>query len=387
MPTQVNAICVNALTKTYRIYKGPLQRLKGLLFDIPPSEVFTALRDVTLSVKKGETVGIIGENGAGKSTLLKIISGVLTPSSGDVEVKGAVLSILELGTGFHPEFTGRENIFFYGDVLGFERGFVRGRLDEIISFSELGTFIDKPVKTYSSGMFMRLAFSIVTAFEPDILILDEVLAVGDIHFQRKSLKRVLDIKRRGGTILFCSHDTYHIRMICDRAIWLKDGAVYTQGEAEGVVLAYEGYQFSKGDKVVYDDKVTDDLPVMIKDIRIDTDADRLTTGGTMRFFISTLAKDKNMAYHLTLSIKLPDGRGVYVTGTHLMGMAHLKGCREIAITFTDIALLAGTYYAHVRVFDETGLICIHERPTQFFTIHKERQDFGICLLKHNWLIN
>jgi lipopolysaccharide transport system ATP-binding protein len=378
------AINVNGLSKTYRVYRKPLDRLKGLLFKSAPAEFFTALKDITFSVNKGETLGIIGENGAGKSTLLKIITRVLTPSSGNIEVDGGVLSILELGTGFHPEFTGRENIFFYGDVLGFDRSFVKGRLDEIISFSELGLFIDKPVKTYSSGMFMRLAFSIVTAFKPEILILDEVLAVGDIHFQRKSLNRIMEFKKEGGTILFCSHDTYHIKMVCERALWLREGRMEMIGASDSVVSAYEHYQFAK-EEASPDELAASAAHVMIETLDIEN-ADRLETGVEMRVLFNTKVTAEALPYNIVLSLKLADGRGVYVTGTHMNKIGVLKGARKMVVKFRDIRLLPASYYVHVRVFDETGLILYHERVTPFFNIGKSCGDMGICLLDNEWIV-
>ncbi len=376
-------ITASNLTKSYRLYKKPSDRLKGFFLKNIPCDVINALNDISFSITKGETLGIIGDNGAGKSTLLKILSGVLTPTCGDVEVNGTVLSILELGVGFHPEFTGRENIFFYGDVLGFSRDFIKSKLDEIIDFSELGSFIDKPVKTYSSGMVMRLAFSIVSSFKPDILILDEVLAVGDIHFQRKSLNRILEFKKRGSTILFCSHDTYHIRMICDKVIWLKDGRIEMLGEAERVVLAYESYQFKKDEQ--QDILQTSSMPVMIKDIRLLNDGD-LKTDDTLSLLIKTDVQKEDVPYNLTVSIKLPDGRGVYVTGTHLNNIGLLRGPKIITIEFPTIRLLSGNYYIHIRVFDETGLILYHERSTPFFSVRKQVADIGICYLENEWKI-
>lgn len=380
----IKAIDVNGVSKTYRVYRKPVDRLKGILFKSAPAEFFTALKDITFSVNKGETIGVIGENGAGKSTLLKIITGVLTPTSGNIEVQGSVLSILELGTGFHPEFTGKENIFFYGDVLGFDRGFVKSRLDEIVSFSELGSFIDKPVKTYSSGMFMRLAFSIVTAFKPEILILDEVLAVGDIHFQRKSLNRIMEFKKSGGTILFCSHDTYHVRMVCDRALWLKNGILERAGSSDAVVSAYESYQFTKeeGSDLSHADSVSH---VMIDSIKLEN-PEQLQTGDCLKMSILTKVAGDEMPYNITVSLKLPDGRGVYVTGTHLNNIGALRGRRKITIQFPNISLLSGNYYLHARVFDETGLVLFHELATSFFNIAKNSDDMGICKLENRWII-
>jgi len=377
-------IRIDNVTKTYRTYKRPIDRLKGYFFENTPVELFCALKDIAFSVNRGETLGIIGENGAGKSTLLKMLSGVLSPTAGSVYVNGSLLSILELGVGFHPEFSGRENIFFYGDVLGFSRDFIRSKIDEIIGFSELGSFIDKPVRTYSSGMVMRLAFSIVSSFKPDILVLDEVLAVGDIHFQRKSLNRVLEIKKNDGTIIFCSHDTYHVRMICDRVLWLKDGRAEMLGHAEEVVQAYESYQFKKDEK--QDDLETLSAPlVRIGDVRL-LNEEGLKTGDTLSLMIKTDARRKDAQYNITVSIKLPDGRGVYVTGTHLNNTGLLKGDKTITVEFPAVRLLSGNYYAHVRVFDETGLICYHERATAFFSVQKESGDMGICRLENIWKI-
>lgn len=377
-------ITASKLTKSYRLYRKPSDRLKSFFLKNIQCDVIRALDDVSFSVNRGETLGIIGENGAGKSTLLKILTGVLSLTSGHIEIKGNVLSILELGVGFHPEFTGKENIFFYGDVLGFGRDFIRNKTEEIVAFSELGSFIDKPIKTYSSGMLMRLAFSIVSSFEPNILILDEVLAVGDIHFQRKSLNRILEVKKKGGTILFCSHDTYHIRMICNRVLWLKDGRVEMSGEAESVVMAYESYQFKKEERqdVL---QISSSPAVMVGDVRLLNDGS-LKTEDTLSLFIKTEAQRNDMPYNLTVSIKLPDGRGIYVTGTHMNDIGLLRGPKAITIDFPAIKLLNGNYYAHVRVFDETGLILYHERATPFFNIRKKRADMGICYLENEWRI-
>jgi len=378
-------IRTQGLTKSYRLYKKSSDRLRVFFSRDVNADVITALNDVSFSIKRGETLGIIGENGAGKSTLLKILSGVLSPTAGNVEVSGRVLSILELGVGFHPEFTGRENIYFYGDVLGFGRDFIRERIEGIIDFSELGHFVDRPVKTYSSGMLMRLAFSIVSSFEPEILILDEVLAVGDIHFQRKSLNRIMEFKKRGGTIVFCSHDTYQVRMTCDRVLWLKDGRVEMLGGAEEVVLAYEAYQFRK-DEGPGALQSTSNIPVMIEDCTVSNGGGPLMTGGGLSLFIRTTARADDLPYNITVSIKLPDGRGVYVTGTHLNGIGPLRGPKAITVDFPYIRLLGGPYYAHVRVFDETGLILYHERATPFFHLEKKGSDMGICYLDNEWRI-
>lgn len=201
-------------------------------------EDFWALRDVSFSVDPGETLGIIGENGSGKSTSLKLISRILDPNSGRIEVNGRVSALLELGAGFHPDLTGRENIYLNGSILGFSRREIRAKMADIIAFSELESFIDVSVKHYSSGMFMRLGFAIAIHVDPDILLTDEVLAVGDEAFQRKCLEKIAQLQTRGKTILFVSHSMEAVRNLCTRALWLHEGQVRMSGDVEEVVDAY-----------------------------------------------------------------------------------------------------------------------------------------------------
>lgn len=202
-------------------------------------EVFWALRDVNFEIRKGETVGFVGPNGAGKSTILSLIARTTRPTVGTIEVNGRVSALLELGAGFHPDFTGRENIYINGSVMGISRKELDARIDEIIAFSELGPFIDEPVRNYSSGMLARLGFSVATAVDPDILIVDEALSVGDAAFQEKSLKRMLEFKERGCTIVFVSHSIEVVRSLCEQAILLANGQVLCQGPAEEVARDYE----------------------------------------------------------------------------------------------------------------------------------------------------
>lgn len=203
-----------------------------------PKEAFWALRDVSFSVEKGQTVGIIGPNAAGKSTVLKLISRIIEPTSGEIEVNGRVSALLELGAGFHPELTGRENIFLNGSILGLSRSEIEQRMDEIIAFAELERFIDMPVRHYSSGMYMRLGFSVAVHTEPDIVLVDEVLAVGDAAFQRKCLEEFHALRQRGITVLFVSHSAETVRQLCSRAIWLDEGQIVAGGPVEPVVARY-----------------------------------------------------------------------------------------------------------------------------------------------------
>ncbi len=200
---------------------------------------FWALKDVSFEVNKGEVVGIVGRNGAGKSTILKVISGILKPTTGNVERKGNVVPMLELGSGFDYDLTGRENVFLNGAILGYSEEFLNQKYDEILEFSELGEFINIPIRNYSSGMLMRLAFSIATVVQPEILIVDEILAVGDENFQRKSKARMLELMTGGTTVLFVSHSLEQIREMCDRVVWLDSGTVKMVGPAQEVCDAYQ----------------------------------------------------------------------------------------------------------------------------------------------------
>ena len=202
-------------------------------------EVFQALEDISFSVKKGEVLGIIGKNGAGKSTLLKIISGIMKPTKGKVEVKGNIVPMLELGSGFDFELTGRENIFLNGAILGYSKEYLKQKYKEIVNFSELERFIDTPIRNYSSGMMMRLAFSIATVVNPEVLIVDEILSVGDASFQEKSRTRMLELMGGGTTVFFVSHDLSQIEAMCNRVLWLQEGKVKMIGNTEAVCAAYK----------------------------------------------------------------------------------------------------------------------------------------------------
>lgn len=202
---------------------------------------FFALQDVSFEVKRGEAVGIVGRNGSGKSTLLQLIAGTLQPTAGDIRVNGRVAALLELGAGFNPDFTGRENVFLSGAVLGLKQKEMEARFDEIVAFADIGEFIDQPVKTYSSGMMMRLAFAVNTCVDPDILIVDEALSVGDAPFQAKCFRRLRQLTDRGVSLLFVSHDLGTVRSICSRALWLKNGRAEMWGEAKAVAKMYERF--------------------------------------------------------------------------------------------------------------------------------------------------
>ena len=234
------AIKVENLTKIYKLYEDPIDRMKESLHwrGKKYHKDFYALNDLNFEIKKGETVGIIGKNGSGKSTLLKIITGVLSPTAGKVIVNGRVSALLELGAGFNPEYTGIENIYFQGNLMGYEQEEIDSKLKEILEFADIGDFINQPVKMYSSGMFARLAFAVAINVEPDILIVDEALSVGDAKFQNKCLTKIKTLQDSGVTVLFVSHSTSQINSICSSAIWVSSGNLVAEGSAQDVTSLY-----------------------------------------------------------------------------------------------------------------------------------------------------
>ncbi|PMB77038.1 MAG: ATP-binding protein [Fervidicoccus fontis] len=235
------AVEIKGLYKEFRVYHDRAMSMKERIVNWGRHkyEKFWALKNINLEVKKGESLGIVGRNGSGKSTLLKVISGIYYPTKGEVRVNGKLTTLLELGAGFHPDFTGRENIYFNASIFGFTRKEINAKLDEIIAFSELGEFIDNPVRNYSSGMYMRLAFSVAIHIEPEILLLDEVLAVGDSAFQEKCMSKIESFREKGVTMIFVSHASLQVEKLCDRAVWLKDGEIEKYDDAKSVVRAYE----------------------------------------------------------------------------------------------------------------------------------------------------
>lgn len=236
-------IRANDISMRYLMTYDRIQSIKEYIVQMLRGKIkyeeFWALKNVSFEVERGEVVGIIGHNGAGKSTLLKVISGILKPTGGELEVHGNVVPMLELGSGFDHDLTGRENIFLNGSILGYSEKYLKEKYEQIVEFSELGKFIDVPIRNYSSGMLMRLAFSIATVVQPEILIVDEILAVGDAAFQEKSKTRMLELMGGGTTVLFVSHSLEQIREMCDRVIWLEHGQVKAIGATKEICDAYE----------------------------------------------------------------------------------------------------------------------------------------------------
>lgn len=296
-------IIVESLSKVFRLYKDPKDRLKEIILRKRFSKDITALNEVTFRVKEGETLGIIGENGAGKSTLLKILTGILLPTGGRVDVDGNITGLLELGTGFNFEFTGLKNIYMNGMLLGMSREEIDSKVNDIIAFTELGKFIEEPVKTYSSGMVMRLAFSIAIHVETSAFVIDESLSVGDAYFQQKSMKRIREFREKGGSIVFVSHDMNAIKVLCDRALLLSHGSVLEEGEPDKVINTYN-FLLAKKSKG--------------EEIRFEGDGDKKSYGN----FRVEIAKVEFLNEHGISS-------QVFVSGEMVMIRVHLKANEDV----------------------------------------------------------
>lgn len=340
------AISVNNLTKTYRIFGHPGDRIKqAFTFGrFRFHREFTALKDVSFEIKKGQTVGIIGRNGSGKSTLLQLICGILKPTSGEVQVNGRIAALLELGSGFNPEFTGRENVYFQGAVMGLTKKEIDDRFDDIASFADIGNFIDQPVRTYSSGMYVRLAFAVAVTVEPDILVVDEALAVGDIGFQQKCFERIREMREAGTTIFLVSHDTLFMRNFGDTVIYLDQGQIKSIGDPETVGEAYirdtthDSHSISKS----YAREQQKDDTALNSIRRVDVSDNGKTVVIHVTAVLTPDVTDPEMV------IQLRDPRGYILYGRHACNgdivISHsADGIHAHAILELDANLLAGDY--------------------------------------------
>jgi ABC-type polysaccharide/polyol phosphate transport system ATPase subunit len=351
---EMPAVRAENLTKIYKLYDKPSDRLKELIFHKPFHRDFVALDNVSFSLEKGKTLGIIGDNGAGKSTLLKILAKTLTQTRGNFEIKGIVSSLLELGSGFHPEFTGIENILFYGSLLGIDHEYMKKKIDEIIEFSELGDFINYPIKTYSSGMHVRLAFSVATAVDPDILIIDEALSVGDQHFQKKCMERIEIFRKRGKTIVFCSHDMYQIKTFCEIVMWLHHGREKMLDESAKVVKAYSGYEqekselFRKNNKLAFPVDSLNSSFLFIQDLTVHQEDKH---GILIHFKVKSL---EALLGHVGWAIVRKDGFQVSFMTTKMLNEEPtlFEGIRNITIKIKDVNIVNGDYLMYVGLFDK-----------------------------------
>jgi lipopolysaccharide transport system ATP-binding protein len=376
------AISLNDVSKCYKRYSHPVDRLKELLLPGKShAENFWALQNINLKVPKGQTLGIIGQNGSGKSTLLQIIAGTLTPTTGEVRVNGRVSALLELGSGFNPEFTGRQNVFFNGRLLGLNREEVETKFDRIAAFADIGDFLDQPVKTYSSGMAVRLAFAVVANTEPQILIVDEALAVGDAKFQARCMKRIRQMKEEGVTILFVSHDSSSIKMLCEKAVLMNYGRIIQVGTPKDVVNQYIALLSSASTQtkaneinlaISHEDFISKDSTnnlhrhgnrlAVINEVRI-TDINNCDIKSKLEtnsiFNIIVILECKSQVSDLVVGISIKNLMGVvlYGTNTQLRGLklSKVNEGQRLAVNFQmNCYLNRGIYTLTVGVHSEEG---------------------------------
>lgn len=390
------------LGKEYRIYHSPQQRLWALLGRRNNYASHWALRGVSLTLARGQCLGLIGDNGAGKSTLLKLLVSTIQATEGQIERNGRVTAILELGAGFHPDFTGRQNLYFGGSLIGIPAAQMATLEDDIIAFAELHEAIDRPVKTYSSGMVVRLAFALVTAVEPDLLIIDEALAVGDQHFQKKCIERIEAFRANGCTIVFCSHSLYHVQRLCDQALWLHQGRARAQGPTSEVLAAYETHVRSKEQQVPAAPDAPAQVPtpsgagpaahieaVELPDL-LAAPADDCPRLGSPHLRIRIRARTPSgECPQVGLMIEQAGGgMGITTVGTHVDGHAMVKnaqGAWEATVCFSNLPLHTGQYSVSAYLFDAMGLVVYDEwKHCACFTHVLPDSTPGLLRLPHAW---
>jgi len=395
------AVIVRDVHKWYRVYASPTERIKRVIGRRSRHLDIQALDHINLEVVPGTAVGIIGENGAGKSTLMKVIAGTTSPTVGNIEVNGTVAAILELGAAFHPEFSGRDNAVLYGALMGLDREEMEGRLDEIFAFAELGAFVEHPVKSYSTGMAMQLAFAVATHVNPDVLVVDEALAVGDGYFQKKCVDKILEIKGRGTTIVFCSHAMYYVTMFCDRALWIANGRIERDGSAREVVEAYEthlqlrdmrrvgsshqeaepereiatqGKQVGRITSVVPNGQGSD-LPLT------------LASGAELAIDLEFTSSDPDEPFHLGVALDTLDGRCVLAASTKRDGADPITGetryCTRLRVP--SLPLASGTFHIYAFLLDESGLYT-HDQVIVTEAVRFESPEWTPSLIdvEHHW---
>ena len=387
------------LGKTYRLYSNPYHRLlEWLPWDKKQRyREINALHDVTFDVKPGECVGLIGANGAGKSTLLKVLSGTTYPTSGSYTVRGRITSLLELGAGFHQGFSGRENIFMNAAMMGFSRKEARKKFDEIVEFSELQDFIDAPVNTYSSGMAARLAFSVAVATDPDLLIIDEILSVGDMNFQKKCFDKIWGYKHRGKSMFFCSHGLYQVRQICERAIWLRQGHVESLADAITVTNEYATYENNRlehGDASPFKDvpRATDqDHPRIVSAEILDPATGKarhqFAPGDTVAVRVHVKNNSKREKVTVAVGAKRSDGTMCFAHTTQFAGISIDFDEGYVTLVLDQLRLLSGEFGVAIWLFDENGVHLYQERPaSQNLIVANRTKDLGLFLQDHRWFV-
>lgn len=408
-----SVIKIKDLTKSYRLYANPFDRVKET-FDWRHKSYGKekiVLNHLNLTINKGDVIGIIGTNGAGKSTLLKLITGVLTPTEGTIEVKGKVSALLELGTGFNPEFTGIKNIYLNGTMMGFTREEMDNKLQDIINFADIGDFIEQPVKTYSSGMFARLAFAVAINVDPDILIVDEALSVGDIRFQMKCMDKIKSMMDTGVTTLFVSHDINTIRRFCTETLWLKQGELQAFGETNSICDMYMDF-LKKKDENKEESIQTEQLQV--KDPVKKAEAEKKKKEGIvgeisqidlydkygnkkekfdlfepMTVEVKYNVFDEDITYPvLGIAVKRVDDEYICGVNTLLddMKIPWNEGENTFCLTYQEgIRVLGGGYYFDIAIFDKTATVPIqYKAKCKEFTVTADYIGEGIFIVPHIW---
>jgi ABC-type polysaccharide/polyol phosphate transport system ATPase subunit len=416
------AVRARSLSKVYRrfLHRHQFRTLKSALLsgsvlrDLSPDETFTALHDVSFEVAKGSTFGVIGENGSGKSTLLKILAGITRPTGGEVEVEGRVSALIELGAGFHPEISGRENVAINGIMLGLTRREIEARFDEIVDFAELRPFIDAPVKTYSSGMYARLGFAVAIHVDPEVLLIDEVLAVGDEAFTRKCLDKIGEFRRRGKTIVIVTHSLGLVEKMCDDVLWLRKGQVADAGDAKRVVDAYLTY-VAGGEEAMLRQRAaaaeeaaqTAPTPagpgeegyregrwgsreVEITGVRLLDDRGRerhvFVPGERLTVAMAVRGADEVRDFVFGIGLFTADGVSVYGTNTDLEEhrSQRLWGEAEVRFVIEDLRLVEGTYLLDVAAHARDGTPYDYHRGRTSFRVKSRIKDVGTYRPAHRW---
>ena len=389
------AIEADSLMKSYRVYLQPADRLKEMIWRRPYHQLVEALKNISFQVPYGETMGIIGENGSGKSTLLKILAGTTQPTSGRLVKKGRVAALLELGSGFHPDFSGRKNIHLNAALLGLNEKEIKAKEPEIINFSELEEVIDRPVKTYSSGMYMRLAFSIAISVDPDILIIDEALSVGDQYFQQKCIERMATIKDSGKTFLFCSHSMYLVAELCNKSIWLHQGKIRDYGESADVVGSYLAYLDEKQSKEKELSKSSVSSlgkapEVSVEEVYV-TDVKGIRMERAVQFQplvvkVKTHRTGTPFKGHVGIALMKPDEKIIFAVMSKKEGVDSIlfSGDQVTELVLPSLPLGSGAYKISAVVSDVFGLSSIHDGRSDIFHVASEQPELGMCWMEHKW---
>ncbi|EHK2306288.1 ATP-binding cassette domain-containing protein [Clostridium perfringens] len=385
------AIRVKDLTKKYKLYQKRSERLANAFGKEKNIKEFYALKGVSFEISKGECVGIIGHNGAGKSTLLKLLTGVAFPTSGEIEINGRLASMLELGSGFNPELTGMENIYFNGSLNGLTKEEIDGKLKDILEFADIGNFIEQPVKNYSSGMFARLAFAVAINVDPDILIVDEILSVGDVGFQVKCMEKFNEFKKKGKTILYVSHGLGTVKKFCDRAIWLQKGEVVDDGNSVIVVERYYNLNFNPANIEQLKDHKSDIInSIVVKSNTKNVEYFEKLDLEVEYDLISNDLKDPNIVLEFRKTDYEPGttrGNDQFVCGINskdnIKNIPFNLGVNKLKVSLNKVNLVAGVYYIDFVLRD--GEEEVYRKINGYsFTLNDKYRGEGFLILGHSW---